>query len=516
MSSFGAMACPNILKTYALFKTPLARRSRVTFFRREDRLCYNTINKRSKSMISLASFFDLNKEIILFTYGLVFFVLGFAVILQTRQSSRLDLARSLRWLAAFGITHGFDEWGDLFIPIQAHYLNASVIKFLQILQLILLAVSFACLFEFGVAVLRPLGRARWLHGFAASLLLVWVVVIFFIILPFQLDVPTWYRTANALARYLIGFPAAVLAAYGLWEHTSRRIAPLNAPRIVNTLRIVVIGLAIYAVLGGLIPPPVDFFPGNLVNSQTFMQFIGVPVVVFRSAAGLVIAVAIIRALEIFDLETQRRIESLEQQRIIDADHQRLARDLHDGAIQKVYTAGLLVESASGLAKAKSEIGLRLERALVVLNDSIADLRHNLAELDTHSPASSEPFQQLLQQLVEDPHYNSLVNISFEMELPENSPLSPRRTEHVFAIVHEAMSNIARHAHARNVKIRVQDLGKSLQIVIKDDGIGLSTDAQPGYGFRNMRDRARLLNGRLDFSRPNNKGTTVTLKIPWED
>jgi signal transduction histidine kinase len=291
---------------------------------------------------------------------------------------------------------------------------------------------------------------------------------------------------------------------------------LNAPQIVKPLRIVVIGLVIYAVLGGLIPPPVDFFPGNLVNSQTFMQFIGIPVSVFRSAVGLLIAVTIIRALEIFDLETQRRIESLEQQRIMDADHQRLARELHDGAIQKVYTAGLLVESAARLAKPKSEIGLRLERAVVVLNDSIADLRHNLAELHVNSFTSGEPFQQLLQRLVEDPHYNSLVNISLEMKLSQSNLLSPMRTEHVFAIVNEALSNIARHARARNVKIRAQNIGKYLQIVIKDDGIGLSPDAQPGHGLRNMRDRARLLNGRLDLSHPNNKGTTVTLKIPWED
>jgi signal transduction histidine kinase len=467
-------------------------------------------------MISLTAFFDLNKEIILFVYGLVFFILGLAVILQTRQSSRLDLARSLRWLAAFGILHGLDEWGDLFIPIQANYLSAPTIKLLQVLQLILLAISFACLFEFGVAVLRPLGRARWLHGFAAGLLLGWVFVIFFVILPFQSDAPTWYRTANALARYFIGFPGAILAAYGLRENTLRRIAPLNAPRIVRTLGIVVGGLAVYAVLGGLIPPPVDFFPGNLLNSQTFMQFLGVPVLVFRSAAGLVIAVAIIRALEIFDLETQRRIETLEQQRIIDADHQRLARELHDGAIQKVYTAGLLVESAAHMAPPDSEIGLRLARAVVVLNDSIADLRHNLAELHVESLPSGEPFPQLLQRLVDDPHYNALVDISLEVKLSESNVLSPMRAEHVFAIINEAMSNIARHAQARHVKIRAHDLGKYLQIVIKDDGIGIAPNAPPGHGLRNMRDRARLLNGRLDFSHPKNKGTTITLKIPWVD
>src|SRR5512132_3016991 len=110
-------------------------------------------------MISLHDFFDLNRQLILFVYGLGFFVLGFAIILQTQQSSRLELARSLRWLAAFGITHAFNEWGDFFIPIQAHYMPPTLIKLLWVIQLVLLSASFACLFQFGISVLSPFNLA---------------------------------------------------------------------------------------------------------------------------------------------------------------------------------------------------------------------------------------------------------------------------------------------------------------------------------------------------------------------
>src|SRR5512144_34743 len=106
-------------------------------------------------MISIGEFFTINRQLVLFVYGLGFFILGFAILLQVQQSSRLELARSLRWLAAFGITHAFNEWGDLFIPIQAQYLSPTIIKLLLIIQLILLAASFACLFEFGISVLSP-------------------------------------------------------------------------------------------------------------------------------------------------------------------------------------------------------------------------------------------------------------------------------------------------------------------------------------------------------------------------
>jgi signal transduction histidine kinase len=467
-------------------------------------------------MISLHEFFQLNRELILFVYGLGFFILGFAIILQARQSSRLDLARSLQWLAAFGITHAFNEWGDLFIPIQAGYLSQVALRALNVLQLILLAVSFACLFEFGVAVLNPSGRARWLHSLAGGLLLGWTFLVFFFLLPLVPDKLVWHDTANALARYLIGFPGGMLAAYGLRLHTLQRIKPINVPSIVRNLQIAGISLGIYALLGGLIPPPVPFFPGSLLNTESFEQIVGVPAVVFRSLISLIIAVAVIRALEVFDLETERRIEALEQGQIIKAEHERLARELHDGAIQKVYTAGLLVESTARLAQPESELSSRLGRAIVVLNDAVADLRRNLTELQAEAQPSAEPLSGLLKSLAQDPHYNTLVNISLELDLPEAGALSPIRSGHVLAICNEALANIVRHARARNVKMIARDLGERLQILIRDDGVGLSPQVRAGYGMRNMRDRARLLNGRLDFSGSPNKGTTMSFEVPWID
>src|SRR5678815_1987894 len=95
-------------------------------------------------MISLQEFFNLNRQLILFVYGLGFFILGFAIILQVQQSSRLELARSLRWLAAFGITHAFNEWGDLFIPIQAQYL-LSLIHISEPTRLLSISYAVFCL-----------------------------------------------------------------------------------------------------------------------------------------------------------------------------------------------------------------------------------------------------------------------------------------------------------------------------------------------------------------------------------
>ena len=109
---------------------------------------------------TLREWFLANRSLILFTYGQVFFILGLAIILQSRKRSRLSLARNLPWLAGFGILHGFNEWGDLFIPIQQQFLSPPILDLLESFQLILLAVSFACLFQFGIELLRPFPK-RW-------------------------------------------------------------------------------------------------------------------------------------------------------------------------------------------------------------------------------------------------------------------------------------------------------------------------------------------------------------------
>src|SRR5574342_74038 len=180
-------------------------------------------------MALVRTFFELNREIILFGYGLVFFVMGLAIALQSRRSSRLELARSLAWLAAFGITYSLYEWAELFAPVQEVYLSVRGIEVLHSLHLIMLSISFTCLFEFGVALLRPLGRGQWLHSVSAGLLGAYFLVML-VLLPRWLPGPhDWHNAAEALARYCIGFPGGLLAAYGLREQTFRHIAPLNIP-----------------------------------------------------------------------------------------------------------------------------------------------------------------------------------------------------------------------------------------------------------------------------------------------
>jgi hypothetical protein len=65
----------------------------------------------------LREWFSVNRPLVFFVNGQVFFVLGPAIALRSRSYSRLNLARSLPWLAGFGLLHALNEWGDLFIPM---------------------------------------------------------------------------------------------------------------------------------------------------------------------------------------------------------------------------------------------------------------------------------------------------------------------------------------------------------------------------------------------------------------
>jgi signal transduction histidine kinase len=461
--------------------------------------------------MSLETFIQQNRSIIQFAYGLSFFVMGLAVALQSRSYSRLELSRSLAWLAAFGILHGIYTWGELFAPVNEAYLSYQGILLLHEFHLLLLAGSFLCLLEFGVALLRPLGKGQWIRWVGWGWFALYVVVVLGILPRLIADPMAWHATADAIARYTIGLTGGLLAAYALREQTYRLIAPLSAPHIVSMLRYTGIMLAIFALVGGLIPPPIHFFPGTVLNDQTFEQVTHIPVLVFLSLLGILLAFTVIRAMEIFQVETEHRIEEMEQQQILNAERERIGRELHDGTMQTVYTAGLLIDSARKLTEPETPVANRLDQAVMVLDEAIADMRRQLGELRT-SP-SGVTVAAALQELADNPRFRSLVDIRLKMEIDHNAQLPPRDSVHLLAIVNEALSNVIRHANAHHVEIRLQENDSTVRLAIDDDGTGLPAQHRDGYGLHNMQERARLLNGTLSVTGRSGRGTSVLLEFP---
>lgn len=452
--------------------------------------------------------FTLNRPLVLFVYGQTFFIMGLAIFLQSRRHSRLRLARDLRWLAVFGILHGLHEWGDVFIPLQSAYLPVSAVEFLLTLQIVLLALSFICLMVFGAVTLE----SRWKHG-------IWIVVViaavwgmFFWATLFSLGTfERWYNASSIWARYLLGLSGSLLAAYGLRYQAETSIKPLGSVRIYQTLRLAGASLIAYAIAGGLIVRPWGFFPASFLNRDVVESIVGIPIEVFRSAVGLVMAFSVIRALEVFDIEVDRLIEGMEMERIKADERDRIGQEIHDGAIQGIYSAGLILDSLQGHLK-DEEGSVRLDRAKRVLQSAISDLRRYMISLRTDVPSDSLVVG--LQRLVNDPRFSSLLTIRLEIEA--EPILKPTQVGYILAIMQESLSNAIRHANARHMTISLKQNHQALTLHIEDDGQGFAeNEINPGFGLRAMRDRARLLGADFTINSRIGKGTAITLSIPEE-
>jgi signal transduction histidine kinase len=449
--------------------------------------------------------FDLNHIIILAIYGQVFFVLGLAIFLQSRRHSRLKLARDLRWLALFGVLHGMYEWGLVFIPIQAEYLPPIFISVLLMAHVFVLAASFAALLIFGyVLVDRPRPGLRWL---VIGLLAGWFSLALFVHLA-GYDGPTRVTLLTIAARYFLALPGGLLAAWRLYRQAQTPLFAAEKARFGRMLRWAAWSLLAYTVVAGLIVVSAPFFPANLLNRANLLAWVGIPVEVFRSLAGLMLTISIIRALELFETEVDQLIEAMEVDAIQATERDRIGQEIHDGVMQSAYSVGLILDSMTHHID-NPLANQRLTQAQQVLEQVILGLRRYMTSLRIRPPAGS--LRDELTALTSETRFRSLVDICLEVS---DISLDPSRVGHVVGLVQEALSNVVRHAGASQVIIRVVQRGDELNLTIEDDGKGfVPTQVTAGHGLLTMRNHAQLLGGQLAIAAMPDKGTTV--KVTWQ-
>ena len=489
----------------------------------------------------LRELFETNRIIVLTVYGQVFFVLGLAVALQSLKRSTLALARPLPWLAAFGIVHGFHEWGYLFIPIQSGYLPLELTEALLILQLIMKGVSFALLLQFGVELLAAITRypiLPRLRLLPAAAFLAWTgatLAVSAAFLGFRPDAGAWLpegRIDEALAnigaplaigdvlgRWMLALPGAALAAWGLLA-SATAVRSVARPPVVLGLRAAAVAFGFYAVLGGLIGLAAPFPPASILNGASVLDAIGVPIEVLRSAAGLVIAVAIILALDLFEQETDRALAEARRRELLAGERERIGRDLHDGIIQSIYAAGLHLDEASAALEPSAEVPRarigtvlqELERIGDEIRTTIFDLRS--ASLETRDA------EEIVRAVADELRANTLVSLDLQVRGAWRPELSAEQAEQLRQVVHEAFSNVLRHARAAHVTVRLTCSRRRLQLDIRDDGIGFDPEAAAArersgraQGMRNMRRRAQLLEASLETRSQPGQGTELSLTMP---
>jgi signal transduction histidine kinase len=460
-------------------------------------------------------FFTANETVLFFIYGQVYFILAISIVLRARVQSRLEIARTLPLLAAFGFTQALVHWGDVFIPIQATYAPSALLTVMRMLQLFFLGLSFAFLFAFGLQLLTPnIGDPRLMRLAPLVLYTIWggITIAFWL---FDLaTVDDIIVAADLASRYLLALPGGLLAASGLRRQALGNIGSMGVPTIVSFLRAAGIALVIYALLAGLIGPFAPFFPANWLNEETVRDLLGVPVALFRAMVGGFLAYAILQALQVFQVETNHWIEAMERAQALAADRERIGRELHDGTIQSIYAAGLILEDVRlSLDSEPQRARVQLDRAINSLNRTIQDIRSFI--FDLRRSEAFEDIETSLNRLIKDFHVNTLIEVDFQVEGKKTYSLEADRAQNLLQIAREALTNVARHAQAHRVDIRLRFGERQLTLRIADDGIGfpISGVNGAGRGLKNMRERAQLLEGALVVEGSPNEGVTVVLTMP---
>lgn len=471
----------------------------------------------------LAEFFHSNRVIVYFVYGEAFFVLGLALALQTRKHSQLALARRLWLLSTFGFVHAFYEWGTVFIPLQT-YLPDSVTGVLQFLQLVLGALSFLALFQFGVElILLGLNGSAWLSMVPPVIFVVWAMVTLTTESMTRTTLDAVLISGEVLARYILAVPGALAAALGLaWQ--AQQVREMDMPRIAQYFRAAAYAFGAYAVVSAIVPRA-DYFPASVFNYDAVANTIGVPVPVFRALLGGTIAYLIIRGSEIFDVETDRMLEEIAQAQAVATDRERIGRELHDSIIQSLYAAGLMLEDASyTIDEDKARAQDRIRDVIGALNRTIRDIRRYI--LDLRGETNTGDLAGSLQELVRTFRLETLVDAEFHRYGSSPFPLTREECDHLLTITREALTNVTKHAQATRVDVTLQSTPAELELDIADNGVGFarnghdSSEAVPAptvmgehQGLRNMQERAEIIGATLTVDSVPGQGTTVRTVVP---
>jgi signal transduction histidine kinase len=479
--------------------------------------------------------------ILYFVYGLVFFVMGLVTGLQSRRRSRLELARALPWLAGFGLAHGLVEWGYIFIPLQAQHLYGesslsgfSLLNYIFVplqtqynlpplvvlmvaAHLLLLAVSFFCLFQFGVELLLPLfPRQRWLRAVPGAILCLWAIALVIRAVTQSEPLNVLVAVGDAWSRYLLCFPGAILAHLGLLRQ-ARQVRAMGLPQIAVYLTGAAVAFSVYALAGGLLVPAAPFFPANWLNYPLLMETIGVPAPVFRSVCGLAMAFFIVRSLDIFEIETDRLIADMEQERILAVDRERIGRELHDGVIQNIYSAGLVLEDADHLIVEDPGLARqRVHSVMGTLNQTIDEIRGYI--LDLRTPPLCE-LQAGLRSLVRDLRLDTMLEVDYQITEQCPRQLTPQQIANLTQIAREALRNVVQHADARRVVVSLQCDDQQVCLAVTDDGKGLDPAlpagaGRRGWGIANMRARADQMGGQFTLDSAPGQGVRLTVTAPY--
>ena len=213
------------------------------------------------------------------------------------------------------------------------------------------------------------------------------------------------------------------------------------------------------------------------------------------------------------MENARLSERSRELSIVE-ERNRLARDLHDSLVQKLFGVVLAAKSASTLLERDAgDARAQVDRLGELAQDAISELRSLVFQLRPVA-IETEGLAEALRK-----HVDVLRRVhptAVSLELSGTPRLRPGVDEEVFRIAQEALHNAVRHARAGRITVRLDENGEGLGLSVSDDGVGFDPGAPAlrarRLGLTSMEERARELGGRLAIESAPGAGTTVRLEM----
>jgi two-component system, NarL family, sensor histidine kinase DevS len=193
------------------------------------------------------------------------------------------------------------------------------------------------------------------------------------------------------------------------------------------------------------------------------------------------------------------------------ERERIARDLHDVVIQRLFAVGLGLDALS--ARLEGSVADEIAHAIDELHHTIRDIRVAIFSLRNDEPG--QPLQERLRRICARAEH--ALGFAPDVRVGDSVDALPEGVHlHLLAVVNEALSNVARHAQATRVGVSIAAEEGELVAEVTDDGVGLAPKRRES-GLANLRRRADLVGGTMTTEPgPGGAGLTLTWRVPLPD
>jgi signal transduction histidine kinase len=195
------------------------------------------------------------------------------------------------------------------------------------------------------------------------------------------------------------------------------------------------------------------------------------------------------------------------------ERDRIGRDLHDTVIQNLYATGLGLQAAQRIGMEAADVQARIGRAIESIDATVKEIRSTIFALHDAPSEDRSPRARILGVAEE---MASLLGFPprLRLEGPIDTVVDREVADQLIPVLRESLTNVAKHARASTVVVRVEVLDGAVELEVVDDGVGLPATLRPnGMGVANVRERAELFGGEASFASVAGGGTRVLWRIP---